>query len=139
MAKLTAKQEMFCQEYLLCGNQSEAYRNSHKSSKAVNPESIWEMACKMMAVDKVSTRVFELQQLAVERTLVTVESLTEELNQSHAMAKQEKQAAAMTGATMGKAKIHGLDVQKIDMNVNGDLAGLIEAGRKRAVAKDEDN
>jgi phage terminase small subunit len=115
MSKLTAKQEMFCQEFIKCGNASEAYRNSCEVKKDTKPESIWVAACRLMANAKVSSRVYELQQEAVERTLVTVESLTLELEESHKMAKQEKQAAAMTGATMGKAKLHGLDVQKIDL------------------------
>jgi phage terminase small subunit len=114
MAKLTAKQEMFCQEYIKCGNQSEAYRNSYEVKENTKPETVWCNSCQLMADTKVAQRVFELQQLAQERTLVTVESLTEELNESHDMAKQEKQAAAMTGATMGKAKIHGLDVNKVE-------------------------
>ena len=136
--KLTAKQEKFCQEYIKCGNQSEAYRAAYEVSKTTKPETVWCNSCQLMADTKVSQRVFELQQLAQERTLVTVESLTEELNDSHAMAKKEKQASAMTGATMGKAKLHGLDVHKIDMTLSGNISvDNLEKGRKRALKREK--
>lgn len=123
--KLTDKQEAFCQAYVKCNNQSEAYRQSYDVGKNTKPKTMWEAACRIMADSKVSARVFELQEIAQERTLVTVESLTKELEDSHAMAKSEKQAAAMTGATMGKAKLHGLDVQNI--NLTGHMAVSIDS------------
>ena len=110
--KLTAKQEKFCQEYIKCGNQSEAYRQAYDVSKNTKDESVWVNACKLMADAKVSQRVYELQEKALERTLVTVESLTIELEEARAMAQDTGQPAAMTSASMGKAKIHGFDVQK---------------------------
>lgn len=116
--KLTAKQEKFCQEYIKCGNQSEAYRLSYEVGEKTKDKTVWEAACRVMADSKVSARVFDLQQLAQERTLVTVKSLTEELDEARELAKDIKQPAAMTGASMGKAKLHGLDIQKLDVNGN---------------------
>ena len=116
--KLTAKQEKFCQEYIKCGNQSEAYRLSYNVGKNTQPACIWTEACLLMADPKVSQRVFELQELAQERTLTTVDSLTEELNEAKELAKETKQSSAMTSAIMGKAKLHGLDIQKLDVNGN---------------------
>lgn len=106
---------MFCQEFIKCGNQSEAYRTAYDVGETAKSEGIWVNACKVMANAKVSLRVFELQELAQERTLVTVESLSKELDEARAMAIKTKQPSAMTGASMGKAKLHGLDVQKIDL------------------------
>lgn len=121
MAKLTAKQEAFCQAYLKCSNQSEAYREVYDVSENTKPETVWENACKLMANTKVAPRVFELQLLAQERTLVTVESLTKELEESRELAKKIEQPAAMNGASMGKAKLHGLDVQRVDLRMKGDF------------------
>lgn len=110
--KLTAKQEKFCQEYIKCGNQSEAYRQAYDVSKNTKDKTIWNDAYKLMLNPDVNTRVYELQEKALERTLVTVESLTIELEEARAMAQDTGQPSAMTSASMGKAKIHGFDVQK---------------------------
>jgi len=75
-----------------------------------------------MANPKVSLRVFELQEMAQERTLVTVQSLTTELDEAKELAIKTNQPSAMTGAIMGKAKLHGLDVNKHDFKGNLALA-----------------
>ena len=126
--KLTDKQEAFCLAYLECNNQSEAYRQAYNVGENTKPESIWVNSCKLMADTKVSQRVFELQQIAQERTLVTVESLTKELEEAREKATEWGQAAAMTGASMGKAKLHGLDVQKIDLK--GSMSVVIDQANK---------
>lgn len=136
--KLTAKQEKFCQEYIKCGNQSEAYRLSYDVGEDTKPKCVWEEACKLMASPKVSQRVFDLQEMAQERTLTTVDSLTKELNEAKALAVKTNQPSAMTGAIMGKAKLHGLDIQKIDMNLNGALTmDRLSDGRKRAAERNK--
>lgn len=124
MSKLTAKQEKYCQEYIKCGNQSEAYRNSYAVKKATKPDSVYQQACALMADPRISSRVYELQQLVQERTLVTTESLTEELNKAIIMATSLEQASALTGAIMGKAKLNGLDINKTQ--ISGADGGPIE-------------
>lgn len=57
-------------------------------------------------------RVSELQGKAAEKVMVTVASLTEELEQARAIALAEKQSSAAVAASMGKAKLHGLGVEK---------------------------
>lgn len=70
----------------------------------------------------VSERVAELQELAAQRTLVTIEKLTDELEEARELAmKDDKGAAAAVSAVMAKAKLHGLDVNKIDAKVNGQI------------------
>lgn len=113
--KLTPKQEAFALKYVECGNQSEAYRTCYDVGENTKPQTVWVKACELMANGKVSARVFELHEAAQERTLVTVESLTEELNESRELAVTQDNAGEMTKATMAKAKIHGLDVHKIDL------------------------
>jgi hypothetical protein len=65
--------------------------------------------------------VEKLQQEHRERHSVTVDSLTQELEEARLVATAEGQGAAMTSATMGKAKLHGLLVDKneikADLNV----------------------
>lgn len=113
--KLTPKQEQFARKYVECGNASEAYRYAYNVGEKTLPKTVWEESCKVLAGPKVSARVFELQEAAKERTLVTVESLTKELNESRALAVEQDNPSEMTKATMAKAKLHGLDVHKVDL------------------------
>ena len=58
-------------------------------------------------------RVKELQSEGAERTLVSIESLTDELEEARRLAMaDEKGASAAVAAVMGKAKLHGLLVEK---------------------------
>lgn len=117
MQKLTQKQEKFALKYVECGNASEAYRHAYDVGENTTPESIWVNACKTLGNNKVAQRVAELQMEAQKRTLVTVESLTEELNEARKFAMSGEDAAELRQNTMAKAKLHGLDVHKIDASV----------------------
>jgi len=50
----------------------------------------------------------ELQAKAQERTLVTVESITQELDQARSLAMNEGQPSAAVTAISTKARLHGL-------------------------------
>jgi hypothetical protein len=58
--KLTMKQEKFCREYVLCMNQSEAYRRAF-DVKNWKPESVWVKASQICAIGTVKTRIAELK------------------------------------------------------------------------------
>lgn len=66
-------------------------------------------ASRLATYGNVRARVAELQQRSVDRHDVTVESLTRELDEARDIAKEQNNAAGMTAATMGKAKLHGLE------------------------------
>lgn len=114
--KLTPKQEQFAQKVLQGETQSDAYRFAY-NAKNMSDKTIWEEASVVAANPKVAARLFEGQKAAQERNLVTVESITRELDESRALAIEQDLAGEMTKATMAKAKIHGLDVHKIDASV----------------------
>ena len=70
-------------------------------------------ATRLKANESVSDRVKELQAQGAERALVSIESLTEELEDARRLAMaDEKGASAAVAAVMGKAKLHGLLVEK---------------------------
>lgn len=112
--KLTPKQEAFARVYVETSNASEAYRQAYDVGKHTKPETIWEQASRILADCKVSARVMEMQQAAQERTMVTLESITNELDENRTFAATLDQVAAMNTATLGKAKIHGLLIEKVD-------------------------
>jgi len=78
----------------------------------------WELASREMAKVKVTSRLAELQMKAADKAQVTVQSITDELEEARVMAMQEAQPAAMTGASMAKAKVNGLLVDKLEANVD---------------------
>ena len=104
---LTIKQERFCQAYIETGNASEAYRRAY-ATENMKPETVWRTAKELLDTPKVTARIVAHQAAHAERHNVTVDSLTEELDQMIAMAMKNGQPAAGVSAIMGKAKIHGL-------------------------------
>lgn len=77
-----------------------------------------------MTNDDVAARVKELQEAGAERALVTIDSLTDELEEARAIAVAEKQSSAAVAATMGKAKLHGYLVDK--KQVTGPRGGPVQ-------------
>lgn len=69
MAKLTEKQEVYCQQYLITGNKSEAYRIAFNCEK-MKPHTINTKAVQLFNVDKIRARVEQLQKERNERNKV---------------------------------------------------------------------
>ena len=114
MSDLTAKQEAFALAYVETGNGSEAYRRSHDVGADTKPETVWSEASRLLASPKVAARVKELQQEARDLAMVSIGTLTGELELARVKAMgNEKGASAAVSAIMGKAKLHGLLVDKV--------------------------
>ncbi|HDT5074127.1 TPA: terminase small subunit [Enterobacter asburiae] len=133
MAGLTIKQEAFCQAYIETGNASEAYRTAYAADK-MKAEAIHVNASKLLDNAKVALRVKELQGEIKQRHNVTVDSLLKELEEARqaALGAETPQSSAAVAATMGKAKLTGLDKQIVEMrgslglNLNKSLTELFE-------------
>lgn len=79
-------------------------------------------ASRLICNDIVAARVAELQDLAAQKCLVSIEKLTDELEEARNLAMaDDKGAAAAVSAVMAKAKLHGLDVNKTDVNLKGGI------------------
>ncbi|NIG74961.1 terminase small subunit [Klebsiella sp. Ap-873] len=115
MAGLTIKQEAFCQAYIETGNASEAYRSAYAADK-MKPEAVHVQASKLQDNPKVALRIKELQGEIKQRHNVTVDSLLAELEEARqkALSAETPQSSAAVAATMGKAKLVGLDKQIVD-------------------------
>lgn len=133
MAGLTMKQEAFCQAYIETGNASEAYRTAYAADK-MKAEAIHVKASELLSNGKVSVRLKELQGEIKQRHNVTVDSLLAELEEARqkALRAETPQSSAAVAATMGKAKLTGLDKQIVEMrgaiglNLNKSLTELFE-------------
>ncbi len=112
MPRLTPKQENFCQAYIETGNASEAYRQSYDAER-MKPETVNRTAKALFDNPKITARITELQADHRERHNITVDSLTVELEEARQLAMQDgKGASAAVSAVMGKAKLHGLLIDK---------------------------
>lgn len=109
--KLTPKQESFCQKFIELGNASEAYRQSYNCER-MKTSTINSRAKELRKDGPITARIDELQADHRERHDWTVDDAIIELEEARQVAKQEAAASAMVAATMGKAKVLGLLVDK---------------------------
>lgn len=120
MAGLTIKQEAFCQAYIEKGNASEAYRTAYAADK-MKPGTINSRAKELLKSGPITVRIKELSETHAKRHNLTVDDLLKELEEarSAALSAETPQASAAVGATMGKAKLLGLDKVVVD-NISSD-------------------
>ena len=111
--KLTIKQEKFANLYIELGNASEAYRQSYNCQK-MKDETVNRNAKILLDDNKIATRIDELRSELAERHDITKDTLITELEEARQIAKDTAKAASMVSATMGKARILGLDKQVIE-------------------------
>lgn len=116
MPDLTQQQEAFAAAYVETGNGSKAYRMAYDVGADTKPETVWSNASRLLADSKVKARVKDLQAEARELLMVSVGTLTDELELARAKAMAEpKGASAAVSATLGKAKLHGLLIEKAEL------------------------
>ena len=114
--KLTPKQERFCQVYIETGNASEAYRQAYNTEK-MKPESVNSKGYQLLQQVKITARLDELRAEHKKRHEITVDTLVAELEEARKLAFETDKAAAAVSATMGKAKLLGLVVEKQETNI----------------------
>jgi phage terminase small subunit len=116
---LTTKQENFCLAYIETGNASEAYRTAYDTAK-MKPESINRKAKELLDNGKITARLDVLRQDIRTRHDITVMKLLEELEAARlkALNADTPQASAAVAATMGKARLTGLDKVLVDLTGN---------------------
>lgn len=113
---LTVKQEKFCQAYVETGDASEAYRSAYSADK-MKPETVHNKAYQLRNQGEIRARIEALRGEAKIRHDITVSSLLEELEEARqaALTAETPQSSAAVAATMGKARITGLDKVVIDL------------------------
>ena len=113
---MTPKQEKFCQVYIETGNASEAYRQAYNTEK-MKPESVNSKGYQLLQQVQITARLGELRAEHKKRHEITVDTLVAELEEARKLAFETDKAAAAVQATMGKAKLLGLVVEKQETNV----------------------
>ena len=114
--RFTDKMELFCLAYVETGNASEAYRRSYDTSKMADKTAQRE-GYNLLQNPLVQARIEELRIKVMERHEITVDTLLAELEEARlkALSAETPQAAAAVGATMGKAKLLGLDKKIVEL------------------------
>jgi phage terminase small subunit len=111
---LTAKQEAFAQHYAVHGSPREAFIVSYNPGPSWKRESVNRKGVELARHPKVMVRIEELKANAAKRNEVTVDSLIAELTAAVEIAKESKQAAAIVQATLAKARLLGMLVDKVE-------------------------
>ena len=110
--KLTPKQEDFCHFYIEMGNASEAYRESYDAD-SMNENTVNRKAHDLLENGKITARLEQIRKEHQRRHNLTVDTLLAELEDARkaAFIGDKAQVAGAVAATMGKAKLLGLDKQ----------------------------
>lgn len=111
-SKLTPKQEAAVQAFIEGASKTQAYRLAGYKTASMKPETLHRTAHALFENPKVSARVAELQNAHLERHEVTVDTLVIELEAARKMALDTETPTAAIAATMGKAKLLGLYVDR---------------------------
>lgn len=114
---VTEQQEKFCRVFVETGNASEAYRQAY-NAKNMGANTIAARASEMLNKSNITVRLQQLREVHQKRHNVTVDSLIAELEEARiaALTAETVQASAATAATMGKAKLMGLDKQLVQLS-----------------------
>ena len=112
---MTPKQELFAQAYLETSNASEAYKRAYDTQ--ANANTINRKASQLLKHPEVIKLLADLQAIHRQRHKLTIDDLLQELEQSRLLALENIQCSAAISATMGKAKLLGLD-KKAGVNEN---------------------
>ncbi|NIX95289.1 terminase small subunit [Pseudomonas fulva] len=112
--RFTDKMELFCLAYVETGNASEAYRRSYNTANMADKTAQRE-GYNLLQNPLVQARIDELRIKVMERHEITVDTLLAELEEARLLGKETGKASAMVTASMGKAKLLGLDKQIVEL------------------------
>lgn len=133
---LTQKQEIFACKVAEGETYADAYRHAYNAENMAQ-NTIWVKASVLMADGKVAARVAELQERAAKMCAVTIASLTKELDEDRELARSKDMPSAAISAVMGKAKLHGLIVNKAEITRKRSIEDLDDAEIDALIASAE--
>jgi len=108
--KLTAKQAAFVAEYLIDLNATQAAIRAGYSEKTA-----FIIGFENLSKPNIAEAISEAQEHRAKRLLVTADSLVIELEEARANAIASNQNSAAVAATMGKAKLLGIGMEKVEL------------------------
>lgn len=114
---MTIKQELFAQAYIETGNASEAYKRAYNTQ--ANANTVNRKASQLLKHPEVIKLLADLQAIHRQRHKLTIDDILQELEDARqkALSAETPQCSAAISATLGKAKLLGLD-KKAGVNEN---------------------
>ena len=138
---LTPKQEGFCCN-VASGNfqsVSDAYRDAYNVVKATK-KTVNEKSSKLMAMDKIRTRIAELREPVVKKTRFDMEWCLDRQNDAVDLAEETGNAGALSGAVREISKLGGhYPNEKLDVTMSVDALSLrLQQGRAKLAEEKHD-
>lgn len=135
--KLTKKQEDFLRIYLKTKSPKEAYK------QAFDVKSMSDQLCavegnKLLQHPKITLRLRQSHEKVIEKTGVTIESILAELEEARQMGKAKENSSAMTQATMGKAKVRGLIIDRAEIKSVDEFERMSDDELREFVSREAD-
>lgn len=106
---MTPKQENFAQAIADGMSQADAYRRAFDVKPTTKPETVQQMASRLMADHKVFARVAELKAQLSAKALWTREMSVKALVKAYRVAEQSSNSSGMTGAVKELNAMHGFN------------------------------
>jgi phage terminase small subunit len=116
------RHERFAREYHKNGVASRAYERA--GYRAANRNVLDSKASRLVRSGKMKARLAELQNMTAKRHEITVDTLLADLETDRALAHCEGQGSAAVQATMAKARLLGLIVDRKETGKPGEFEGL---------------
>lgn len=129
---LTRQQEDFCRLYVEGVSAGPAYDQSHPGSR--KPEIATQKASRLLARAEIKARIAEIRNMAAEKTATTIQDIARQLDEDRRFAYEEKKPSAAVAASVAKAKLLGLYVEKKDIQLSmrpEEARSIIELARER--------
>lgn len=123
--KLTRKQEAFIEAYLKTRNPKTAYKQAF-DVKSMSDQQCAVEGNKLLQHPKIALRLRQSHEKVIEKTGVTIESILAELEEARRMAILKENPSAMAQASLGKAKVGGLIVEKREIGGPGEFSHLTD-------------
>lgn len=105
--------EQFVWLYMMTNDHIEAYIEAVAIDKNMARSPASRLGAALLRQPAIRARIAEIMEEFTDTAMVTLTSVTKELNESRALAMTLNQPAAATQATMAKAKLHGLDRETV--------------------------
>jgi phage terminase small subunit len=133
--------ETFATTYHETGNATEALRTAKpKQCARWKPETVNQEASRWLRDTKISARLQELRAQAAKAHEITIDSIALELEEARKVGKDNGQSGGMVAASMGKAKLVGLLIDKAEVTGRdgGPLVPVLNISLSRPKPRDDD-
>lgn len=115
--KLTAKQARFKDEYLIDNNATQAAIRAGYSAKTAKSQ-----GQRLLTNVDIAAAIKAGQKEIAKRNGLTIDDILDELEEARKIAQAEGKGAPMVAASMGKAKLLGLIVDKAETKTEGNIS-----------------